>query len=146
MTNVSDNREWMIGEATGLTPLPVMRIAIADDDPDSLELLHLALESPMTEIYEATNGVELVRLLVENDPFDLVITDVLMPWIGGLQVLRSARVAEVMTAVLVISGLPRADLQAMVDRLGSARLLRKPFGIQELRAAVIDLLHGQLLS
>src|ERR1017187_7438 len=146
MTNVSDNREWMIGEATGLTPLPVMRIAIADDDPDSLELLHLALESPMTEIYEATNGVELVRLLVENDPFELVITDVLMQWIEGLQVFRFSRVAEFMTPFLVSSGLPRADLQAMVDRLGSARLLRKPFGIQELRAAVIDLLHGQLLS
>jgi len=97
MTNVSDNREVILGKATGLTPLPVLRIAIADDDPDSLALLHLALESPMTEIYEATNGVELVQLLIENDPFDLVVTDVLMPWMEGLQVLRSARVAEVMT-------------------------------------------------
>ncbi|HEY5283858.1 MAG TPA: response regulator [Polyangia bacterium] len=146
MTNVSDNRESILGEATGLTPLPVLRIAIADDDPDSLELLHLALESPMTEIYEATNGVELVRLLVENDPFDLVVTDVLMPWMEGLQVLRSARVAEVMTPVLVISGLTRPDLRAMVDRLGNAALLPKPFGIGDLRAAISDLMSRQQLS
>jgi DNA-binding response OmpR family regulator len=146
MTNVSDSRESIRGEAIGLTTLPVLRIAIADDDPDSLELLRLALESPMTEIYEATNGVELVRLLVENNPFDLVVTDVLMPWMEGLQVLRSARGAEVMTPVLVLSGLTRPDLQATVDRLGNAALLHKPFGIPDLRAAISDLMSRQLLS
>jgi two-component system cell cycle response regulator CtrA len=146
MMNVSDNREMVLGEATGLTPMPVFRIAIADDDPDSLELLRLALENPMTEIHEATNGVELVQLLIENDPFDLVVTDVLMPWMEGLQVLRSARVAEVMTPVLVISGLTRPDLRATVDRLGNAALLPKPFGIGDLRAAISDLMSRQLLS
>jgi two-component system cell cycle response regulator CtrA len=146
MLNVSDDPGLEVGEAAGLTPMPVLRIAIADDDPDSLELLRLALESPMTEIYEASNGVELVQLLVENDPFDLVVTDVLMPWMEGLQVLRSARVAEVMTPVLVISGLTRSDLQGKVKSLGNARLLHKPFGIPELRAAVSDLMSRQRLS
>jgi two-component system cell cycle response regulator CtrA len=146
MTNVSDSRDIMLGEATGLTPLPVLRVAIADDDPDSLELLRLALENPMTEIYEATNGVELVQLLIENDPFDLVVTDVLMPWMEGLQVLRSARAAEVMTPVLVISGLTRPDLQTTVERLGNAALLHKPFGIPDLRAAISALMSRQLLS
>jgi two-component system cell cycle response regulator CpdR len=142
MTNVSDHRDMTLG----LTPLPVLRIAIADDDPDSLELLRQALESPTTEIYEATNGVELVQLLIENDPFDLVVTDVLMPWMEGLQVLRSARVAEVMTPVLVISGLKRADLQTTVDGLGNAALLHKPFGIPDLRAAISLLMSRQRLS
>ena len=146
MTYVSDSRELVLCEAAALTPLPVLRIAVADDDPDSLELLRLALESPMTEIYEATNGVELVQLLLENDPFDLVITDVLMPWIEGIQVLRSARVAEVMTPVLMISGLTRPDLQGKVNGLGNAKLLHKPFGIPELRAAISDLMNRQLLS
>jgi two-component system cell cycle response regulator CtrA len=100
----------------------------------------------MTEIHEATNGVELVQLLIENDPFDLVVTDVLMPWMEGLQVLRSARVAEVMTPVLVISGLTRPDLRATVDRLGNAALLPKPFGIGDLRASISDLMSRQLLS
>jgi two-component system cell cycle response regulator CtrA len=146
MTNVSDSRDTMLGEATGLTPLPVLRIAIADDDPDSLELLRLALESPMTEIYEATNGVELVQLLIKNDPFDLVVTDVLMPWMEGLQVLRSARGADMLTPVLVISGLTRPDLQTTVDGLGNAALLHKPFGIPDLRAAISALMSRQLLS
>ena len=146
MMNASDNRESILGELAALAPLQVSRIAIADDDPDSLALLRLALGGPVTEIREATNGVELAQLLLENEPFDLVVTDVLMPWIEGLAVLRSARVAEDRTPVLLITGLWRPDLQAKVDSLGNAKLLRKPFGITELRAAVHDLLVGQRLS
>jgi len=146
MMNVSNARESILGEFVATNQVPVSRIAIADDDPESLELLRLALVGPGTQICEATNGVELVQLLVENDPFDLVVTDVLMPWIEGLQVLRSTRMAQVMTPVLVISGLVRPDLQAAVDRLGNATLLHKPFGISQLRAAVDALLRGQMLS
>jgi DNA-binding response OmpR family regulator len=146
MMNASDNRESILGELAALAPLQVSRIAIADDDPDSLALLRLALGNPMTEICEATNGVELVQLLLENDPFDLVVTDVLMPWIEGLAILRSARRADVMTPVLLITGLTRPDLEAAVDRLGNAKLLHKPFGISELRAAARDLMIGQRLS
>jgi DNA-binding response OmpR family regulator len=124
----------------------LLRIAIADSDPDSLELLRLALKSPANDIYEATNGVELVQLLVENDPFDLVVTDVLLPWMDGLEVLRSARATEVATPVLMITRLVRSDLQAEVDHLGNSKLLRKPFGIPELRAAVFDLMARQRLS
>jgi DNA-binding response OmpR family regulator len=124
-----------------------LRIAIADDDPDSLELLRLAIDSPLAEIHEATNGVELVQLLSQSQRFDLVVTDVLMPWAEGLEVLRSARESDVLTPVLVVSGLTRTDLQAKVDRLGNARLLHKPFGILELQAAISDLLGpGQSAS
>jgi len=146
MMNASDSRESIPGEFAPSAPLQVSRIAIADDDPDSLALLRLALRSPVTEICEATNGVELVQLLLENAPFDLVVTDLLMPWIEGLAVLRSARVAEDMTPVLLITGLRRPDLDATVERLGHAKLLHKPFGISELRAAVHELMIGQRLS
>ena len=69
---------------------PVLRIAIADDNPDSLELLRMAIDSPLDEVHEATNGVELVQLLLQRKPLDLVVTDVLMPWTEGIDVLRSA--------------------------------------------------------
>ena len=122
------------------------RILIADDDPDSLELLRLALENPLIEICEASDGAQLLQLLAEDGPFDLVVTDVHMPWMEGLQVMHSARAAEIKTPVLVVSGLTRTDLQARVDRLGNAKLLRKPFGIPQLRAAAADLMAGQALA
>jgi DNA-binding response OmpR family regulator len=136
-------RELALGAQERMT---VSRIAIADDDPESLDLLRRALGNPLIEICEATNGAELVQLLAEDGPFDLVITDIHMPWMEGLQVLHSARAAEVSAPVLVITGLEGTDLQAKVARLGNAKLLRKPFGIPELRAAVADLMARQLAA
>jgi two-component system OmpR family response regulator len=145
MMNDSGSREFAFSElARAAQEHPtVSRIVIADDDPDSLELLRLALGGPQIEICEAANGADLVDLLAESGPFDLIVTDVLMPWMEGLQVLHSARAAEIRTPVLVITGLTRPDLQTKVDRLGNAKLLHKPFGIPELRSAVANLVAGQ---
>jgi DNA-binding response OmpR family regulator len=148
MMNVSHHAEFTLGELAlaARRKATVSRIVIADDDPDSLELLRLALANPQIEICAAANGAELVDLLAEEGPFDLVVTDVLMPWMEGLQVLLSARAAEIHTPVLVITGLTRPDLQTKVDRLGNAKLLRKPFGVSELRAAVAELMAAQRLA
>jgi CheY-like chemotaxis protein len=148
MMNVSDKAEFTLGELAlaARRQRTVSRIIIADDDPDSLDLLRLALGNPQIEICEAVNGAELVDLLAEDGPFDLVITDVHMPWMEGLQVLLSARAAEIHTPVLVITGLTRPDLQTKIDRLGNAKFLRKPFGVAELRAAVADLMAAQRLA
>jgi putative two-component system response regulator len=148
MMNVSDHAEFTLGELARAArrQTTVSRIVIADDDPDSLDLLRLALGNPQIEICEAVNGAELVDLLAEQGPFDLVVTDVHMPWMEGLQVLLSARAAEIHTPVLVITGLTRPDLQTKVDRLGNAKLLRKPFGVSELRAAVAELMAAQRLA
>ncbi|MGA7741074.1 MAG: response regulator [Polyangia bacterium] len=148
MTSDYVKREFTLEELARAAQrqMTVSRIVIADDDPDSLELLRLALGNPLIEICEATNGAELVQLLADDGPFDLVITDIHMPWMEGLQVLHSARAAEVKAPVLVITGLPGTDLQAKVDRLGNAKLLRKPFGIPELRAAVAELMAGRAVA
>lgn len=117
------------------------RVAIADDDPESRELLRHILWNPDTEIVEAVNGAELIQLLAEQAPFDLIVTDVDMPWMEGLQALRSARAADILTPAVVITGLTRPDLEAAVARLGATKLLRKPFGAAALRAAITSLVE-----
>lgn len=119
-----------------------MRIAIADDDPESLELFRKALLSPTVEIFEAAGGGQLVELLAEHGPFDLIVTDVDMPWMDGISAIRSARAAEITTPVLLITGLARMGLQVAVARLGNAKLLRKPVDIYALRDVVAELLRG----
>jgi CheY-like chemotaxis protein len=120
----------------------VARVAIADDDPETLELLNEMLSSPGMEIRQATSGAELVVLLAEQGPFDLIITDIDMPWMEGLSVIRSARAAEIEAPVLFVSGLSQADLPATVERLGNARLLRKPIAVATLRRNVSEMLGG----
>jgi CheY-like chemotaxis protein len=123
-----------------LDELMVAKIAIADDDPETLDLLGDILSSPTTAIYKAASGSELLMLIAEQGPFDLIVTDVDMPWLNGIDVIRSARGSEVQSPVLVISGLSRPDLAADVERLGNARLLRKPICVSDLRKAVRELL------
>jgi CheY-like chemotaxis protein len=120
--------------------LMVAKVAIADDDGETLDLLGDILRGPTTVICKAASGAELVVLLAEHGPFDLIVTDVDMPWMDGLAAIRSARGSEVRAPVLVISGISRPELAAEVDRLGNAQLLRKPIQVSEVRKAVRELL------
>jgi DNA-binding NtrC family response regulator len=113
---------------------------VADDDPSTLEVLRAALRDPRIELCEATSGAELLELLAEEGPFDLVVTDVSMSWMSGLQVLLSARNAGIRTPAIVITGLSDPDLAAQVSRLGRARILKKPVGLFELLGCVGELL------
>ncbi len=120
----------------------VAKIAIADDDPETLQLLREALRSPAVEITAVAGGGELVELLAERGPFDLIVTDIDTPWMDGLSAIRSARAADVTTPVLVVTGLARMGLQVAVARLGNARLLQKPIEISAVRAAAAALMTG----
>ncbi len=122
--------------------LVVARVAIADDDPEALDLLGEILRSPTIEICRAGSGAELVVLLAEQGPFDLIVTDIDMPFMEGIAVIRSARAAEIQAPVLFVSGVSRPDLPAAVERLGNTRLLRKPIAVSTLRRAVKEMLGG----
>ena len=122
-----------------------MRILIADDDPDTLELVRLALRSPGIEICEATNGAVFLQVLGGRHPFDAIVADVQMPWMDGLRAVELARRFHIQTPVLVITGRADPDLQRRVERIDRARLLRKPFGILELRVALADLVGERLI-
>jgi DNA-binding response OmpR family regulator len=122
--------------------VPVLRIAIADDDPDTLEMMGAMLRRPSVEIAMASSGAELVLLLTERRPFDLIVTDIDMPWAEGLAVIRSARASQVQVPVLFVSGLACPDLAVRVAGLGNARLLRKPLSAEVLRRTVAEMLGG----
>jgi DNA-binding response OmpR family regulator len=118
------------------------RILVADDDPELLSTVADALERMGGDVARAGTGAELVRRLVERGPFDLVITDIFMPWMDGLQAMRSVRYAGLAPALIFMTGLADDSLPDRVAALGRrAVLLRKPFELAELESAMHDLLH-----
>ena len=114
-----------------------IRTIVADDDPAILDLVTKNLESLGMEVMRADNGVMLIELVANQGPFDLIITDISMPWMSGLQVAMSARNAGVRTPVIVMTGLRDDDLMRQVGNLGEQTvLLRKPFDLAELHGAL----------
>jgi two-component system cell cycle response regulator CpdR len=124
--------------------LPGLRILVADDDPQLLEVLAEALEQLGAKVVRAHNGGELIDRLADSGPFDLIVTDIAMPWMTGLSSMRAARTAGLGMPVIVITGLSDEKIPAEVKALGpNAVLLRKPFEMRELESAVEQLLGHQ---
>jgi len=133
----------MFGMATALESIMKMRsvrILVADDDPDLLRTVAHSLEATGAAVTCATNGADLIALIGEEE-FDLVIADISMPWMTGLQAMHSATYAGLATPILIITALKDERIPEQVKALGTdALLLRKPFGLDELDAAVTTLL------
>ncbi|HMJ85072.1 MAG TPA: response regulator [Vicinamibacterales bacterium] len=124
--------------------LPHAHVLVADDDPLLLDAVAEALTTMGADVRRATSGAELIDQLAHAGPFDLVVTDVGMPWMSGLQAIRSTRAAGLATSVIVMTGLTDERIPAQVQALGKdALLLRKPFELTELEAAASMLLSAK---
>jgi CheY-like chemotaxis protein len=120
-----------------------LRVLVADDDPDVLQDVSCAFEIMGHQVTRATSGNELITRLGEDEPFDLIVTDISMPWMSGLQAMHSTRYAGLQTPVIVMTALRDAEIPERVQALGrNALLLRKPFGLVELETAVDVLIPG----
>lgn len=117
------------------------RILVADDDPELLGTVSEALARLGAMVVEAGSGAELIDRLAEDEPFDLIVTDISMPWMSGLQVMQSARTAGLEAGVIIMTALRDERIPAQVEALGRhVILLRKPFELAELEDAAAELL------
>jgi len=120
---------------------PTVRALVADDDPDLLEMVTNAIARLGIEVVSARSGGELLDELAEGGPFDVVVTDVAMPWMSGLHVMHSARAAGSDCPVLVMTGHRDAKTRAQVSSLGDhVVLIYKPFSSLELDSALRECL------
>jgi two-component system KDP operon response regulator KdpE len=120
-----------------------VRVLVADDDPQLLEAVSEALTRLDADVVRASSGADLIDQLATAGPFDLVVTDISMPWMSGLQAMRLTRAAGLATSVIVMTGLSDPRITAQVKSLGAnAVLLRKPFTLDDLEAAASRLLSA----
>jgi CheY-like chemotaxis protein len=115
------------------------RVLIAEDDPAMMGTISRALARLGYAVVCAESGAEMVDQLADEGPFDLIVTDVSMPWMDGLNAIRSMRTAGLATPVIVITALNHQDIPTQVRALSHATLLRKPFELRDLEAALASL-------
>ena len=116
------------------------RVLIAEDDDSNLEFLVQAVRDADTDVVAVSSGAELVAAMADGAVFDLIITDLMMPWMNGATVLRTMRNAGVRTPFVVVTGMDPASVDRLLDRLDGVTVLRKPVLLAELRAVVRTLL------
>lgn len=125
----------------GDSPAP-KRILVADDDLEMRQVVCEVLEAAGFEVHEASSGVVLLSRLVDDGEFDLVVTDVRMPWISGEHVVQMARTAGFGVPVLIMTAYADEALHRSLARMEDVALLEKPFDLRDLVAAARRILRS----
>jgi CheY-like chemotaxis protein len=113
-----------------------------DDDELIIKMLRMALENRGYDVIAATNGREGVRLY-GTTPVDLVISDILMPEMDGIEALKALRQRNPELKLIAVSGggkRLKMDLLKVARILGATATFEKPYNIQDLLATVSRLL------
>ncbi|KPL18821.1 MAG: Fis family transcriptional regulator [candidate division Zixibacteria bacterium SM23_81] len=119
------------------------RILIVDDAPDTLEMIQRNLTSQGYEVFTAPGVVEAIKFL-EGTPVELIITDLKMPKVSGMELIRHVRENLKDTEVMMITGYATVEGAVEAVKSGAEEYLSKPFTDQELFNAVrrtLDKLH-----
>ena len=123
-------------------PAPV--VLVADDDPVVRAVLRRGLARLAGEVLEAGDG-EVARSLLEQREVDLVITDLLMPRLDGLGLIRWGREHRPGAEWIILSGLGTFDAAVEAVQLGAFEFLTKPVRLQELEVAARNALEQRRL-
>jgi two-component system response regulator MtrA len=115
------------------------RILIADDDPSIATLIQVTLKDPRYEVVAVKNGLEALRAF-EGSEFDVVILDVMMPYVDGFEACERIRERSDVPIVILTSRDGTDDVVHGFE-LGADDYITKPFKIAELMARVESILR-----
>jgi len=134
-----DPTETRAGRRPGSPRLPV--ILVVDDDPTFCAIMSEILRGYQATVYTAGSAAEAMTVLEDITP-DLILTDVMMPEVDGLTLVRRIRSGEAAAGVRIIIVSARvANLdRAAAFQAGADQFLGKPFSLIDLREAVGELL------
>lgn len=115
------------------------RILIADDEPEILRVFEMVLEPEGYEIFTAKDGLE-AKALFEKHHFDVVLTDLTMPGLDGVDLLRAIRKVDLDVPVVFITAAPSLESAIRAVEFGALRYLIKPVRTQEILKVVREAL------
>ncbi len=111
------------------------RVLIVEDDDAVASLYRRVLARPDYQLYRACDGDEAVSL-VETTPFDAIVSDLAMPGMNGVALLKSVRNHDRDVPIVIVTGKPEVESAITAVECGALRYLLKPVCIQELRDTV----------
>ncbi len=119
--------------------MPQRRILLAEDDESMRGFLERALQKAGYDVVSFDNGKDAHEKL-QNEPFDLLLTDIVMPLMDGIELARRASEIDSDLKIMFITGFAAVTLNTDTQAPKSARVLSKPFHLKELVGEVERLL------
>lgn len=117
-------------------------LLVVDDEPIARANLELVLRREGHHVEVAANGEEALRRF-DGQEFDLVVSDLKMDTMDGQQLLEAIRERSPETQCIIVTGFATVDSAVRAMRSGAVHYLTKPIDLDDLRAAVADVLRGR---
>src|SRR5574337_1068539 len=111
------------------------RVLVVDDEPAAVELLQEFLVAKGYEVIAASNGAEAVQKVVEERPH-LILLDVRMPRMDGLEALRRIREIDKEVAVIMVTGVNEEEIGRQAMALGAFDYIVKPLDLPYLERSL----------
>lgn len=113
----------------------MMRIWIAEDDDEFRVILENALAREERTVRSFKNGHEVLEAL-EKEVFDILLTDLMMPGMDGIQILKEVKRVHPESVVIIITGYAPLDTAIQAIRGGAYDYICKPFKLEELEIII----------
>jgi two-component system response regulator (stage 0 sporulation protein F) len=114
-------------------------ILLAEDDKEMRSLMALMLRKEGYQVCECTDGLSLLDMLSsfflpgeEYENFDLIISDIRMPGVTGMEILMGSNELDNFPPIILITAFGDKETHVQAERLGAAALFDKPFDIDEM--------------
>ncbi|HDM78281.1 MAG TPA: sigma-54-dependent Fis family transcriptional regulator [Deltaproteobacteria bacterium] len=118
------------------------KVLVVDDELSMREFLEIMLLNEGYSVVTAENGGEALKIL-EKEPVDLIITDIRMNGIDGLQVLKKSKEINPNTIVIMISAYASAETAVQAMKEGAYDYLPKPFKLKEIKKVIREALNSR---
>ena len=112
-----------------------MKILIAEDEPVMQKTIALRLKKDGHDVVVTDNGREALRLISEQAP-DLIITDIMMPYASGLEIVGTVKQLDQKIPIIVLSAMGQENVVLEAFNLGADDFISKPFSPNELSMRV----------
>jgi two-component system cell cycle sensor histidine kinase/response regulator CckA len=117
-------------------------VLVVEDDEATRQALKTLLEVQQYSVLTAGDGQTALKIWETSEqPIDLIISDVVMPKMGGVELYQRIQKKGPRVKMLLITGHPMKEENRTILEEGSVHWLQKPFSIQEFNRALTELIH-----
>jgi len=115
-------------------------VLVVDDEEITRQLLVAALQAPQRQLLTAASGEEALEIAKKTD-VDLVLLDLIMPGINGVETFRQLHELRPQLPVVIVTGYPDSDLMQKALEIGPFTMINKPVDVNQIQK-VVDLIVG----